>query len=182
MCTATERYQRARAGFTLIEVLCTLVLLGIISTVLLSVIAKGAQAYIEARHWSRDNTQLALALRRLYKELYQLDGVVTVSAHQLVFTSFGTDSKTTLAYLPTEHVLLLQGSVLLQDVRAVTLRLYAGDKAWTKDMPASRLSFVAIEVTPGWEHGGAEGVFRLGVCPRSNSGTGAPGMAHGDTL
>lgn len=205
--TDTASSVRTCAGFTLIEVICSLVLLGIIGTLSFSVLSAGARAYTETRSRSRETVQTALALHRLHKELYRLDTVESISEQEMVFTTLpdtpasandqNAERSRTLAYLPAERTVVLQGSPLLQGVRKMTLRLYSADGIWKPGMPASQLSFVEVEIVmDSAETGGFRmnldttasksttaskpGVFRIGVCTRYNgSRAGSPVLSAG---
>lgn len=207
MSSATDATSSVRpcAGFTLIEMICSLVLLGVIGTLSFSVLSAGAKAYTETRNLSRKMTQTSLALNRLHKELYRLDTVESFSERRLIFTTApvsassqpSEDSRITLEYLPDERTVLLQGSPLLQGVRKMTLRLRSADGIWKPGMPASQLSFVEMElimdsartegVRMNLNTGEAKsatvenpGVFRIGVCTRYNgSRAGSPVLPAG---
>jgi prepilin-type N-terminal cleavage/methylation domain-containing protein len=74
-------------GFTLIEVIIVLVLLGIMAIALSNVITYGVQSYIFARNADQLSQKAQLALARLNRELTDITAVSFASADQIDYTS-----------------------------------------------------------------------------------------------
>jgi prepilin-type N-terminal cleavage/methylation domain-containing protein len=76
-----------KQGFTLIEIIVVLVILGIASIVLGNAIVYGIQGYVFARNADPLSQKAQLALARLNKELIASTSISSASADQVDFTS-----------------------------------------------------------------------------------------------
>jgi prepilin-type N-terminal cleavage/methylation domain-containing protein len=73
-------------GFTLIEIIVVLIILGIVAVVLSNAIVYGVQSYIFARDADQLSQRAQLAMARINKELTDITAVSFVSADQIDYT------------------------------------------------------------------------------------------------
>ena len=158
----------AQAGFTLLEVICSLILLGVMASLTFGFLNKAFTGYAETRINSRGIAQEELGLLRLQRALYSLYTVSFANSGALTFTnSRGQDYAIALN---KEKQVTLNASPLIENIAGLTLSYTAEDgTAWTStDDPAS---LVLISLTLHLTDPG-ERSLTLTVCPRSNSNTG----------
>jgi prepilin-type N-terminal cleavage/methylation domain-containing protein len=107
-----------KQGFTLIEMIVVLVIMGIVAVVLVNVIVYSMQAYIFARNADQLSQKAQLAMARIKIELTDNTNVSTATSTQITYTvpkSAAPPSCTTAA--GCQYTLLLSGTqVTLQDV------------------------------------------------------------------
>jgi prepilin-type N-terminal cleavage/methylation domain-containing protein len=79
------------AGFTLIEVVITLIVIGVLATIGASVMSRGFLAYFVGREIARDDAQGRLAFERMARELRTVRGTADLNigvANQITITDF----------------------------------------------------------------------------------------------
>jgi prepilin-type N-terminal cleavage/methylation domain-containing protein len=80
------------AGFTLIEVVITLIVVGVLATIGATVMSRGFLAYFIGREIARDDAQGRLAFERMARELRTVRGTADLNigvANQITITDFG---------------------------------------------------------------------------------------------
>ena len=77
-------------GFTLIEVIASLVIMGIVAVVAAMGLARGVQAYVTTRTSSDAIQRAESALNRIKLEFMNMDTVTAAGADTITFTSNGT--------------------------------------------------------------------------------------------
>ena len=129
------------AGFTLVEVIASLMIMGILAALLGMGIGQVVQGYMA----SRENADIALkgqvALARIMKELRSLDSVTAANQRSITY-SYNRDGDgvlvvgRSLVWSGTDGTdLMLDGNVLTNDVNNFTLAYlndytHAGDSSW----------------------------------------------------
>jgi prepilin-type N-terminal cleavage/methylation domain-containing protein len=79
------------AGFTLIEVVITLIVIGVLATIGATLMSRGFLSYFVGREIARDDTQGRLALERMARELRTVRGTADLNigvANQITITDF----------------------------------------------------------------------------------------------
>lgn len=105
------------AGFTLVEVVVTLVLVGIMATVAGMAIVQGVQGYVFARENATTTHKAQLAMARMSRELIELTNVTGATAIQI---DYDRDSANhTIVFAGSE--VTLEGDVLVNDVSSLSL-------------------------------------------------------------
>lgn len=149
---------RKEAGFTLIELIAVMVILGIVATV----VSFTAPFYIQSFMFARDNqaesqkTQIALA--RISRELGSLLNVTQVQTAptSITFTRLSNDHKSIMAQVIAQSGSLITltsnggpANTLLDDVTAFTLSYYKdGTTVWTFGTdPINLLSTITVSLT-----------------------------------
>jgi prepilin-type N-terminal cleavage/methylation domain-containing protein len=82
-----KKVMKKNGGFTLLEVIVVLVLVGIISVVGGMGIVRGVQGYIFARDNSAMTQKAQLALSRMSREMMEISSVTTAGGTSIAFTS-----------------------------------------------------------------------------------------------
>jgi prepilin-type N-terminal cleavage/methylation domain-containing protein len=78
-------------GFTLIEVVITLIVIGVLATIGATLMSRGFLSYFVGREIARDDTQGRLALERMARELRTVRGTADLNigvANQITITDF----------------------------------------------------------------------------------------------
>ena len=79
------------AGFTLIEVVITLIVMGVLATIGATLLSRGFLSYFAGREIARDDTQGRLALERMARELRTVRSTADLNigvANQITITDF----------------------------------------------------------------------------------------------
>lgn len=82
---------KSELGFTLIEIIVVLVLLGIMAAVLSNAIVYGVQSFVFARDAEQLSQRAQLAMARINRELTDITAVAFASADQITYTSSSGD-------------------------------------------------------------------------------------------
>ena len=95
-------------GFTLLEIVCTLVILGVLGSLVFSGFGTALTGYTQMREVGTSDMQAELALIRLRKEL--------AGAADFPGSPFTDGTQTTISCEDTGSKLLIDGQILLSDV------------------------------------------------------------------
>ena len=169
----SNRPQREQAGFTLIELVITIVLVGIIAGTTGMLLIKGTQAYIEEDQRAAATSQGRLALERMAREIRSIPqasaivGPITNPSSSLSFSDLtglsivyarngatGTLDRTEGTGLP---VILADG--------VTTLEFRHFDRAGALTTTPANIWQIRIDLTV--TKGGESQVFRMSVYPRN---------------
>ncbi len=126
-----------RQGFTLIELISTIVILGVIGTAASGIIFTATDGYVQAATRAQLHSELSIALDRCIRELrgIQLDGDTSGIAPDIdsvAATSIVWDDDSSLALSGSNLMLTIAGggaAVLLADVTAFSVQMYDEDNA-----------------------------------------------------
>ncbi len=80
------KISNGESGFTLIEMIVVLVILGIVAVFLTNAIVYGVQSYVFARNANHLSQKAQLAMARINRELTDMSAVTTASAVQIDYT------------------------------------------------------------------------------------------------
>jgi len=107
-------------GFTLVELLITITILGVLSVLMLPVIQTGFNGYFTARNITEANWQAEMALERMTRDIRDIPSPSSISvanSNQLTFVGATNNS---VSYTLSGTNLLLNGNILAQGVNSVT--------------------------------------------------------------
>jgi len=157
-----------RSGFTLIEAVATLVLVGIIAAVAGLGIVQGVEGYFLARENAALTEKVQLALARMTREMTEIGTVATATAATVAYTVPGISGSRTIAFASGQ--ITINGDTLLEDVNGFVLS-YAQDDGspWTTGSGVEALAEIGIQLN--MNHGSLESGtvdFATAVNPRNN--------------
>lgn len=108
---------KKESGFTLIEVIASLIILGILAIVLSSAIMYGVANLIYARSADQLSQQAQMAMARLDQELVNVQAISNASANQIIYTSSNGQQYT---------ILMAGGQITLQQGAGTAWPLIGG--------------------------------------------------------
>lgn len=165
------------AGFTLIEVIASLVIMSIVAVVAAMGLLQGVQAYVTTRINSETIQRAQYALNRIKLEFISMDSITAASSNSITFTSNNTDrgSGTVFVFSHTgsEINLSVAGSRnplltgLIADGAFLTYFNNSGS-AWTVGQGFSTLHHIGIRLTIPRSDGGGSHTLTTSVNPRNN--------------
>ncbi len=160
------------AGFTLIEIIVTMVLLGIMGAIAGMLIAKAAQGYIAAKANNELSQKAQLALDRMILEFEDISAISTVSEtdpdsicytlrYYDVLTDLTTDVPRCIGRVGNQIKIVNgtvppaagTGSVLIDNVNAFQLDFYSltdaftGSGTWLPANPIANLASIKLDLT-----------------------------------
>lgn len=174
-------------GFTLIEVIASLVIMGIVAVVAAMGLARGVQAYVTTRTSSDAIQRAESALNRIKLEFMNMDTVTAAGADTITFTSNGTTDGIS-RFQGIVYIFTRAGNQINLSVGGVTNTLITGlgtygtglftylnntGGAWTNAQGFKTLKTINIQLIIARSDGGGDVTFTTAVNPRNN------GMANG---
>ncbi len=175
---------RRRAGFTLIEVIATMVLVGIMAAVAGVGGASYVKGYIIARD-NRDYVQKAeIAMARISRELRELKNITLVqtSPTRIRYTRLAEDSSTdsTQTLEQVGDTITLNGDTLLDNVpeNSFTLSYFQGSSPWTYGNDIEKLSGITVSLSLTPSIGSSSMTFATTLTPRNNGNVGGEVPPH----
>ena len=193
--------KKSSAGFTLIEVIASLVLMSIVGVVAAMALVQGIQAYAITRTSSETVQRAEYALNRIKLQFMEMDAVTAASSESITFTSnktIGLEGIYTIVRSGNQINIVKDGvsNPLLTGVGTggtfLTYTNNAGD-AWvptdgfgsTSTCPSSThccsssLNSITINLIITRSGGGGDFTFTTSINPRNNECTDGPEAAAG---
>ena len=179
--------KKSSAGFTLIEVIASLVLMSIVAVVAGMGLMRGVQAYVLTRTSSETLQRAEYALNRIKLEFMNMDTVTAAGADTITFTSDGTANYPGRV-LGTVYTFTRAGNQINLTVAGATNPLITGlgtygtglltylnnaGGAWTLGQGFNTLHSITIQLIIARSDGAADFTFTTSINPRNN------GMANG---
>jgi prepilin-type N-terminal cleavage/methylation domain-containing protein len=191
--------KKSNAGFTLIEVIASLVLMSIVAAVAAMGLLHGVEAYVLTRTGSETVQRAEYALNRIKLEFMNMDTVTAAGADTITFTSNGTYNPARPTERPrgTVYILARVGNQINLTVAGVPNPLLTGlgtygtglltylDNAGGAWVPAdgfggtytctsSSLHSITINLIITRSDGGGDLTFTTSVNPRNNECANGP--------
>lgn len=172
-------------GFTLIEVIASLLIMGIVALVAGMGLMQGVKAYAMTRISSETIQRTEYAYNRIKLEFMNMDQVTSADANTITFTSDKTDRNLStgtvliISHTGTQINFSVGGSVnpLLTGLSAsspfLSYRNTTGG-AWTVAQGFNKLSFITIQLIIPMPDGGGNLTFTTAVNPRNNGQANGP--------
>ena len=170
-------------GFTLIEVIASMVIMGIVAVVAAMGLVQGVQAYVTTRINTETLQRAEFALNRLKLEFMVMDGVTAADANSITFTSNYSNRGEGAIYAITHTGTVINLSAgdgvnpLLTNLTAgegafLAYRNTAGG-AWTPGQGFNALHTITVQLVIPRPDGQDNFTFTTAVNPRNN------GLANG---
>ncbi len=124
----TSTGRTAKGGFTLIEIIVSLVLLGILAAAVFNFAGQAVRGFFIARDAMEITQKAQIALNRMRSEFTYLTAVSSSSASSISYTaSFPSGDETkTIAYNAGTGTITLEGDILIDDVAGLTFQYFTG--------------------------------------------------------
>ena len=133
---------KKNSGFTLIELIMVLVILGIIAAVTSKILATGLSGYLVSKNLTEADWQGQLGLERMVRDLRETrspSDITTATSTQFVFTNISGSSVT---YQLTGTNLMRNTQILASGVNSLTFNYY--DANGTITAVTSAISYIRI--------------------------------------
>jgi len=180
-----KKEQKRESGFTLLEVILVLLLVGIVSAVAGMGIVRAVEGYVFARDNSSMTQKAQLALSRMTREMIEIQGVTTAGGSSIMFTApMGAVSDTrtiglvgTTVKLAEGATALASGDTLVDNVASLAMTYSKSDgSAWVLGTDAVNLLAridILLRLTRQ-DVGGGYLEFTTTVNPRNTGNVNAP--------
>lgn len=146
-------------GFTLIEVVITIVILSIIAAISSRVLAAGFNAYLINQNITNADTQARLAFGRMTRDIHAINSsssITTATATQLAFTNI---NNTSITYQLSGSQLTYNSQILADGITSLAFTYFDSSGASTSVLSAIRY----ITVTLGLNQGGVNYTMRTTI-------------------
>lgn len=165
-------------GFTLIEIIVTLMLVSVLATVAGFGIVEVARGYQAARENGRMAQTAQIALLRISRELMELESITSATVSAIAMTTpngdramglFGTEIRLDEDTSPSD------GEILIDGVAAFQISYEDSDNLpWTGAMPVNQLAGISIQLDLSRNDGMDPITFTTRINPRNNGTPNAP--------
>ena len=189
-----ERRMKKQSGFTLIEIMVTLVIVGILATVAGTALVAGINGYLSAKENDAMAQKSQLAMARLSRELTEFTTIPSpigsyatansITIERLSGTGSSAVTRTIAIGLDGQSVKIKEdsegttpdfttGDVLIEGVNSLTFDYYRGANTWAPGTDDLRLlSGIQIDLRVNRPDAGTTVRFVTTVHPRNNSNIG----------
>lgn len=134
-------------GFTLIELVITIILMSIVSVISMQMLSQGLTAYLTAQNVVTADQQARLALERMVRDLRSIgssNAITTATSAQFTFTDL---SGTSFNYALSGTNLMVNNQILANGITSLTLSYYDSSGNTTSTLSAIRYITISINVT-----------------------------------
>ena len=134
------------AGFTLIEIIVTLILLGIMGTILGIMISRGAQGYFMAKETNVLSQKAQLAMDRMILEFEDISAITAVSSTSICYTLtyYNTPTDSTIDVYRCIGLVGSQIKIVDEVLNGTTLPTAATGSVLIDNVSAFQLNFYSI--------------------------------------
>lgn len=170
-----------QTGFTLIEVIVTLILVGILASMAGMGIVSGVQGYLFAKDNAAISQKAQAAMARLNRTFTEVLDITTANPTRVTYKRLINDAKVeeTLFLDDKDQTLRIAdggtmagGDILVDNVASLKLSFKQGNDDWKTSDPFNLLSSITVELTQKRPDGGSDVSFTTAVTPRNNGNLG----------
>jgi len=170
-------YIDSQKGFTLIEVIIVMVLVGILAVLGGMGIVQAVKGYVTVKENSASSQKAQLAMARITREIVELNNITAsnVSSTILPITNISQMDASnnivgnrTIVFDSTSNTVKINDDILINNVSNVTFTYYAGSNTWTYGSNINLLSGIGVNMTLT----GSNTLFQTIVAPRNNGNLG----------
>jgi prepilin-type N-terminal cleavage/methylation domain-containing protein len=132
-------------GFTLLELVFVIILLGIIGAISSKILSQGLTSYLTAENLTNANWQSRLALERMVRDLHEIRSpadITTATAATIVFNDM---TGTAITYQLTGSTLMRNTQVLADGISSFTLSYF--DQSGTTTAVTTLIRYITINLS-----------------------------------
>jgi prepilin-type N-terminal cleavage/methylation domain-containing protein len=133
------------AGFTLIEIVVTMMVLSIITVICSRILGAGLTSYVAAQNISDADWQMRVALESMTREIRNIRSDSDITAATATTLSFTDNFNTAISYSYSGNTILQNSQILAEGVTAFAFTYY--NNALTATTTATAVSLVQLNVT-----------------------------------
>lgn len=164
-------------GFTLIEVIVSVIIIGIITSFAGMAIVTGVKGYVFTRDSASIGQKAQLAMTRISRELMELSAVTTGEVSRITYERLddsGVSITQTIYYFADDSTVKIatgsaavNGDTLVDSVSSFALTYYKGADSWVAGVDdIASLTAIEISLSLTWSDG-SEVTFSTTVSPRN---------------
>jgi len=134
-------------GFTLIEMVLVIILLGIIGAIASKITMQGLNGYLNSEYITNANWQGRIALARITRDLHSIrssNDITTATSSQLSFT---TSSGTAITYQLTGSSLMRGSQIMADGVQSLTFNYFNSTGTTTSTLSAIHYIQINLNIT-----------------------------------
>lgn len=176
---------RSQKGFTLIEIIAVLVLVGMMAAFVGIGLVQGVQGYVFARENAVTTQKAQAALTRMARELILINNIYTSQSNGIAYTNIVEGDRAVALVgsevrikdgttLPTS----VTGDILIDNVNSMTFSYFAdrsGTTIWNVGMGMKALALIRIDLVLNRQDSGVAPVsFFTEINPRNNGNLNGP--------
>ncbi|SRR5579883_330618 len=132
---------KKKLGFTLIELVMVIILIGIISVIAGRMLSSGFGAYLAEKNVIDADWQGRLALERMVRDMRAIYSITSAASSSITFTD---TTNTAITYQLSGTSLLRNGTNLADGIQSMTLSYF--DKNGSSTATASLIRYISISV------------------------------------
>jgi prepilin-type N-terminal cleavage/methylation domain-containing protein len=133
------------AGFTLIEIIVTMIVLSIITVICSRILGAGLTSYVAAQNISDADWQMRIALESMTREIRNIRSDSDITAATATTLSFTDNFNSAISYTYSGNTILQNSQILADGVTAFAFTYYTNAAVVTTT--ASAVSAVQLNVT-----------------------------------
>jgi prepilin-type N-terminal cleavage/methylation domain-containing protein len=137
--------RKKTAGFTLIELIMVIVIMGVISVVIGHILFQSFQTFITAQSVSDDDWQGLLSMNKFTNDVHNIRSMNDISTITASSFSFVDMSGTTVTYALSGSSLQRSGTTLASGVTGMAFAYY--DKNYTVTSTAANVRYITFSTT-----------------------------------
>ena len=169
---------KRESGFTLVEMIATLVLVSLLAVVAGMGLIKGLEGYLFVKDTTVVTQKAQIALERMRRELVEVSNITSVSGPPVVLAFSTPSGSRTITHNTGNAEILLDNDTLVDNVNSFNVAYLQVSGAWVAGTDAIRdLTEITINLAldlPGGDPGDNPIRFTTSINPRNTGNANAP--------